>query len=70
MTSAFGDETTILRGHPSQEKVQPFAESKGSVFISQFGFKTLSIDAVHGIEPTLQSSFLLRSELNLPLSIP
>lgn len=70
LTSSFGDETTILRGHLSQEKVQPFAESKGSVFISQFGFKTLSIDTVHGIEPTQQSSFLVWSALNLPCSIP
>ena len=65
-TSPTREGTAILRGHPSQARVQPFAGQRECLHFSVI-FKTLSVGPAPGIEPTtsaLHSSAVL-TELTL-----
>ena len=55
--SPTGDGTAILRGHPSNAKVQPLRQYLQFSVI----FKTLSIGPVPGIEPATSRSAVKRS---------
>ena len=65
-TSPTGEGTTILRGHPSHAKVQPFAGQRKYLHLGYF--KTLSIGASPRIEPT--TSALQLSALSTELILP